>query len=179
MIRGQGSGFRFQVTGFRNQNKWGVMFALWWLPLLVWAADAAALFSAPLSALDGKPATLVAYRGKPLIVNFWARWCPPCRDELPEVKAVADQYRAQGLTVLGIAIEDDSANARDFLKAYGIDYPNYFAGARGTELLKALGNDKAGLPFTLFVDRQGLIIGHKLGRISRGELEAAANALLK
>lgn len=172
---------RNRESAIRNQGKHALwlLLATGWLSFAAWAADAAALFSAPLVAVDDKPVTLADYRGRPLIVNFWARWCSPCRDELPEVKAVAEKYRAQGLTVLGIAIEDNSANTQDFLKAYEIDYPNFFAGARGMELLKALGNDKAGLPFTLFVDRQGLIIGHKLGRIRRSELEAAANALLK
>ncbi|MFN3884394.1 MAG: TlpA family protein disulfide reductase [Rhodocyclaceae bacterium] len=175
MIRDQGSGIRNQG----KQALWALIAACW-LPVMVWAADAAALFSASFVAADGKPVTLADYRGQPLIVNFWARWCSPCRDELPEVKAIADKYRAQGLTVIGIALEDDSANARDFLKAYEVDYPNFFAGnQRGTELLKALGNGKAALPFTIFIDRQGAIIGHKLGRISRGELETAAHALLK
>lgn len=170
-----------QESGIRNQGKlalW-VFIATCWLPLAAWAADAAAVFSASLVARDGKPATLAEYRGKPLIVNFWARWCMPCRDELPEVKAIADKYRGQGLTVVGIAIEDNSANTQDFLKAYEIDYPNFFAGPQGTELLKALGNPKAGLPFTLFIDRQGNLLGHKLGRISRSELETAVTALLK
>ncbi|MFN4148891.1 MAG: TlpA family protein disulfide reductase [Rhodocyclaceae bacterium] len=173
---------RDQESGIGNQKKlalWALI-ATCWLPLAAWAADAAALFSTRLGGTQDKPATLAAFRGQPLIVNFWARWCPPCRDELPEVKAIADKYRAQGLTVIGIALEDDSANARDFLEAYEVDYPNFFAGSqRGMELLKALGNDKAALPYTLFVDRQGAILGHKLGRISRSELEAAASALLK
>ncbi|WP_126444347.1 TlpA family protein disulfide reductase [Sulfuricystis multivorans] len=143
------------------------------------AQDAEALFAAKLTDAQEKPASLAGFRGKPMIVNFWARWCSPCRDEMPEIRALENKYRAQGLAVVGIAIEENSANARDFLKAYEIEYPNFFAGARGTELLKALGNDKAGLPFTVFIDRQGKLIGHKLGRISRSELEAAADALLQ
>lgn len=174
MIRGQ----RSEV---RNQKKLALwlLIAACWLPMFAWAANAAPLFDAQLVDAQDKPATLAIFRGKPLIVNFWARWCSPCRDEMPEIKLIDSQYRGRGLTVIGIAIEENSANARDFLKAYEIDYPNFFAGSRGTELLKTLGNDKAGLPYTVFIDRQGKLIGHKLGRISRGELEAAANALLQ
>ncbi|MFN6961131.1 MAG: TlpA disulfide reductase family protein, partial [Rhodocyclaceae bacterium] len=103
MIRDQASGIRHQG----KQALWALIAACW-LPLAAWAADAAALFAAQLGDAQDKPATLAAFRGKPLIVNFWARWCPPCRDELPEVKAIADKYRARGLTVIGIALEDDS-----------------------------------------------------------------------
>lgn len=149
-----------------------------WLPLTSQAAEASALFDATLTAPDDRPQAMAQWKGKLLIVNFWARWCGPCRDEMPELKAIADKYRSQGITVIGIAIEENSANARDFLKAYEVDYPNFFAGAHGTELMKALGNTRAGLPFTIFIDRQGKLIGHKVGRISRGELEAAAAALL-
>jgi len=152
---------------------------LLWLPFAAWAADAAALFVATLQDAADKPHALAQWRDRPLIVNFWARWCAPCRDEMPEIKTIADKYRGQGLAVIGIALEENSANARDFLTAYEIDYPIYFAGARGMELMKALGNEKAGLPFTVFIDRQGGILGRKLGRISRGELESAVAVLLK
>lgn len=143
------------------------------------AAQSAGLFFAiSLPDRSGKPVALADYRGKPLIVNFWARWCMPCRDEIPELRAVAKQNRDKGLTVLGIGIEDNIPNALDFVKAYEMDYPLLFAQEQGVELMKALGNTKAGLPFTVFIDRQGMIVGHKLGRISRSQLDAAAAALL-
>jgi peroxiredoxin len=92
---------------------------------------------------------------------------------------VAQQHRANGLTVLGIGLEDNQPNVRDFIKAYEMDYPLLFAQAQGIELMKALGNQRAGLPFTLAIDREGRIVMRKLGKISRAELDAAATAALK
>jgi len=147
--------------------------------LLARAQDSAALFAASLPDLNNKTVALADFRGKPLIVNFWARWCVPCREEIPELRAVAQANRTKGLTVLGIGLEDNVPNVQDFIKAYEMDYPLLFAQAQGIELMKALGNSKAGLPFTVFIDRKGMIVGHKLGRISRSQLDAAATALLQ
>jgi peroxiredoxin len=141
--------------------------------------SAGPFFSVSLPDQSGKPVALAEFRGKPLIVNFWARWCLPCREEIPELRAVAQANRAKGLTVLGIGLEDNVPNVQDFIKAYEIDYPLLFAQSQGIELMKTLGNHKAGLPFTVFIDRKGMIVGHKLGRISRSQLDAAANALLQ
>jgi thiol-disulfide isomerase/thioredoxin len=140
---------------------------------------AGAFFSLSLPDPSGKPVALAEYKGKPLIVNFWARWCVPCRDEIPDVLAVAKANRAKGLVVLGIGLEDNVPNVREFIKAYEMDYPLLFAQAQGLDLMKALGNSKAGLPFTVFIDRKGMIVGHKLGRISRSQLDAAVAALLE
>lgn len=139
---------------------------------------AGSFFAVSLPDPSGKPVALAEYKGKPLIVNFWARWCIPCREEIPELRAVAQANRAKGLTVLGIGLEDNVPNVQDFIKAYEMDYPLLFAQSQGIELMKALGNTKAGLPFTVFIDRKGMIVGHKLGRISRSQLDAAAAALL-
>jgi peroxiredoxin len=141
--------------------------------------SAGLFFAVNLPDQSGKSVALADYRGKPLIVNFWARWCVPCRDEIPELREVAKQYGAKGLTVLGIGLEDNIPNVQDFIKAYEMDYPLLFAQSQGIELMKTLGNNKAGLPFTVFIDRKGMIVGHKLGRISRSQLDAAAGALLQ
>jgi peroxiredoxin len=137
------------------------------------------LFAISLPDRSGKPVALADYRGKPLIVNFWARWCLPCREEIPELRAIAQANRDKGLTVLGIGLEDNAPNVQDFIRAYEMDYPLLFAQSQGIELMKTLGNNKAGLPFTVFIDRKGMIVGHKLGRISRSQLDAAAAALLQ
>jgi thiol-disulfide isomerase/thioredoxin len=147
--------------------------------LFAHAQDSAALFAASLPDQNNQIVALAEFRGKPLIVNFWARWCVPCRDEIPELKAVAQQHRTKGLTVIGIGLEDNVPNVQDFIKAYEMDYPLLFAQSQGIELMRALGNNKAGLPFTVFIDRKGMIVGHKLGRISRSQLDAAAATLLQ
>lgn len=143
------------------------------------AASGDALFAMTLTGTDGKPAALEAYRGKPLIVNFWARWCAPCRKEIPELVRVQDLYRKSGLVVLGIGLEDRPDSVRDFLKAYDVNYPVLLAKDKGIEMMQALGNVRAGLPFTLVIDRRGEILASKLGAMNREQLEAAGKAAIQ
>ena len=143
------------------------------------AAGSEPLFAATLSGIDDKPAVLKSYRGKPLIVNFWARWCAPCRVEIPELAQTQEQYRKRGLVVLGIGLEDKAESVRDFMKAYEMNYTVLLAKSNGVELMQALGNTRAGLPFTVAINRRGEIVASKLGAMNRDELDAAAEAILK
>ena len=146
---------------------------------LVHAASSEPLFAATLSGTDDKPAVMAAWRDKPMIVNFWARWCGPCRVEIPELIKVHDKYRKRGLVVLGIGLEDKAESVRDFMKAYEMNYPVLLAKDRGVELMQALGNSKAGLPFTIVVNRKGEVVASKLGGMNKAELEAAGELALK
>jgi thiol-disulfide isomerase/thioredoxin len=128
------------------------------------------LWAATLTDLDGRAAPLKPVPGRPLVVNFWARWCGPCRVEIPEL--VALRQREPGVDVVGINIEADPAPVRDFARAYEIDYPVRMA-PDGLALMRALGNDKAGLPFTLVLDRQARIVVLRLGVLKREQLDAA------
>ncbi|MCZ7653153.1 MAG: TlpA family protein disulfide reductase [Rhodocyclaceae bacterium] len=84
-----------------------------------WAqASATALFAATLHDFEDKPFAFEQLRGKPLIVNFWARWCGPCRKEIPELTAAHDKYAKKGLVVVGIALDDKIEATKDFAKAY-------------------------------------------------------------
>jgi len=151
-------------------------------PLVAPAADlspATPLFAATLWDVADKPAALSAYKGRPLVVNFWARWCTPCREEIPDLSKLRAKYKAKGIEVIGIAIEDKGEPVLDFAKAYDIDYPVVLAKNQGLELMKALGNVRAGLPYTIAIDRQGRIVTQKLGRMQRADMEAAAVAALK
>ena len=136
------------------------------------------LFAATLNDLDDKPVALERYKGKPLIVNFWARWCGPCRAEIPELIAIRNAHKGK-LEVLGIGIEDKAEPAREFAKAYEMDYPVFVAGAKGIPLMQALGNTKGGLPFTLLIDRNGNVLQKRLGVMKKADLDAAAELLLK
>ena len=149
------------------------------LPGAAHAAGTDALFAARLSSSEDKPVVLDSYRGKPLIVNFWARWCAPCRVEIPELINTRDKYRKRGLVVIGIGLEDKAESVRDFMKAYEMDYTVLLARDGGIELMKALGNTRAGLPFTVAIDRRGEIVAIKLGAMNRAELDGAAEAALK
>ena len=143
------------------------------------AANADPLFAATLAGTDDKPVALESFRGKPLVVNFWARWCAPCRVEIPELAKTQDKYAKRGLTVIGIGLEDKAESVRDFMKAYDMNYTVLLAKTGGIELMQALGNTRAGLPFTVAINRRGEIVASKLGAMNRAELDAAAEVALK
>jgi hypothetical protein len=83
------------------------------------------------------------------------------------------------LVVIGIGLEDKAESVRDFMKAYEMNYPVLLAKEKGIELMQALGNSKAGLPFTIAVNRKGEIVASKLGPISKAELDSASELVLK
>ena len=140
--------------------------------------SSAPLFAATLNDLDEKPVALERYRGKPLIVNFWARWCGPCRVEIPELIAIRRANKGK-LEVLGIGIEDKADAAKEFAKAYEMDYPVFVAREKGIPLMQALGNTKGGLPFTIVIDRNGQVVQKKMGIMKKADLDAAAELALK
>ncbi len=140
---------------------------------------AAALFAATLHDFDDKPFALDQLRGRPLIVNFWARWCGPCRKEIPELAAAHDKYAKKGLVVVGIALDDKVEATKDFAKAYEMRYTGLLAKEGGIALMQATGNAKAVVPFTLVIDRKGNVVGSKLGAMNQAEIEAAARLLLE
>ena len=140
--------------------------------------SSAPLFAATLNDLDDKPVALERYKGKPLIVNFWARWCGPCRAEIPELIKFRNAHKGK-VEVLGIGIEDKAEPAKEFAKAYDMDYPVFVAKEQGIPLMQALGNTKAGLPYTLFIDRHGQVIQRKVGTVKKPDFEAVQDALLK
>jgi len=148
------------------------------------AATSSSLSSAPLFAAQlwdtkDQPVKLSKFKGKPLIVNFWARWCAPCRAEIPELIKARAAHKGQGLEVIGIGIEDKAEPARDFATAYDMDYPILIAKDQGIPLMQALGNSKGGLPYTLVIDPSGKILSSKLGTLKKADLDAAAEALFK
>lgn len=134
------------------------------------------LFSARMLDSGGAMVALDRWRGKPLLVNFWARWCEPCRAEIPEIDAIASAWQARGLSVIGVALEQDPNAVRDFASQLGMRYPALLSGDKGYALMEAMGNRSQAIPFTVAIDRNGRIVGSKLGRISRSEVEALAEA---
>jgi thiol-disulfide isomerase/thioredoxin len=146
------------------------------------ATEVDSLFSASFIDPSGKPVELSSYRGKPLIVNFWARWCGPCRKEIPQLTKIQDSYREKGIVVLGIALEEADAReaVADFAKAYDVNYPIVLGDNRKTLwLMQILGNSRGGLPFTVVIDAKGKLLSRKLGEITASELTEAAKSLLR
>jgi len=107
------------------------------------------------------------------MLNFWATWCPPCVEEMPELDELYPQLQAQNVELIGIAI-DSAGNVQQFLQKTPVNYPIVLAGMTGTELGKALGNQQGGLPFTVILDENGNELLREAGRI---QMSTITNAL--
>lgn len=123
--------------------------------------------------LDGAELELSRWRGKPLLVNFWATWCPPCVKELPEINQFYNESKGRGWQVLGLAI-DQTEPVQTFLKKTPLDFPVALAGPEGLGLVRELGNPAGGLPFSLVFDERGEISWRRLGVTRLEELRALA-----
>ncbi|MGO9802567.1 MAG: redoxin domain-containing protein [Steroidobacteraceae bacterium] len=117
--------------------------------------------------LQGKPHRLADYGGRPLIVNFWATWCEPCRREIPLLKELRRENSRNSFEMVGIAI-DNKDSVRKFVHELGIDYPVLVGEKGGLEAVSAFGMDTV-LPFTVFADTQGRIVTLKIGELHRDE----------
>lgn len=112
--------------------------------------------------VNGHKQHVSQWDGKVLLVNFWATWCPPCREEIPDFIALQEEYGEQGLQIIGIALDDTDAVAK-FAKAMGMNYPVLVQEGVSTKLVAAYGNPSGVLPFTAVVDREGIIRGAHRG----------------
>ncbi len=141
------------------------------------AVKADAVFAASFPDLEGKAQPLKQWRGKVMVLNFWAPWCPPCREEIPDFIQVQEQYRAKGVVFVGVAI-DEAQNVQSFADETGINYPILLGGTEGVELSSKVGNRLGGLPYTVIIDRQGNIAAAQVGGLSRADLEGVLKKLL-
>jgi thiol-disulfide isomerase/thioredoxin len=139
--------------------------------------DAAMVFGVTLPDTTGSQQSIAQWKGKVLVVNFWATWCVPCRDEMPEFVKVQREFGDRGVQFVGIAV-DDVAKVRDFAAELGLNYPALIGGYGAIELSKSLGNRIGALPYTLFVDRAGRINRAHLGPLKPAELRAIVSQLM-
>ncbi len=118
----------------------------------------------------GEGLDVAAFRGKPLLVNFWATWCPPCVEELPMIESFWREHASKGIQVLALAI-DQPSSVRRFLDRQPLTFPVGLAGLEGTGLAKSLGNANGGLPFSVFFKSDGGIYSQKLGQLTQMDLD--------
>ena len=127
---------------------------------------------------NGNAMPFSAWRGKLLVVNFWATWCAPCREEMPAFSRLAGRLRDRGVQFVGISI-DSAENVRTYLKEVPIDYPLLVGGADAIQVSSDLGNASQGMPFTVIFAPDGTLIARKLGAYEEAELEAILLAKLR
>ena len=114
---------------------------------------------------------------KPLLVNFWATWCPPCLKEMPEFEAMQNEFSNRGLQFIGIAL-DDADPVKEFIASNKITYPILLGEDQGTKLAHDLGNIVNTVPFTVIVDKKGLVVKSHMGELSREQLLEIVTPLL-
>ncbi len=128
-----------------------------------------------LTGLDGKPLDLADYKGKVVLLDFWATWCVPCRAEIPHFVEFQNQYREQGLQVIGISMDDDAKPVRAFYQQFNMNYPV----ALGTDHMAAAYGGVLGLPITFLIGRDGRIAAKYVGEVQMPMIEAQVKSLLQ
>jgi thiol-disulfide isomerase/thioredoxin len=128
-----------------------------------------------LAGLDGAAHRLADWKDRPLLINFWATWCEPCRREIPLLRALRHERSAAGLEVVGIAV-DLPEPVRTYVRRHGIDYPVLLAEQGGLTAVNAFGMDTL-LPFSVFADHTGRVITLKVGELRRDEADLILDRL--
>ena len=153
--------------------------AAWWkfqphqaahdVPPEVPAKAAATFWNMSFDSPDGKPIAMSSFRGKLLLVNFWATWCPPCVEELPLLDFFYQENKDKNLQIVGLAIDQPSA-VRTWLQTRPLNFPVGMAGLGGMKLSKSLGNSAGVLPFTVVFGVSGELLHRKVGKVLPEEL---------
>lgn len=138
---------------------------------------AAAILGGTLHTLEGAPQTLAGLRGKILVINYWATWCEPCREEIPLFLRLQREYAEKNVQFVGIAV-DQVDKVRAFAREFKLDYPLFIAGLDAVELSRKAGNKAGVLPYTLILDRSGKIAASLVGGVSEARMRAQLNPLL-
>jgi thiol-disulfide isomerase/thioredoxin len=128
--------------------------------------------------LRGKPSTLQQWQGQVLILNFWASWCAPCREEMPLLAKFREQYRQKGVEIVGLAM-DQKGPVQSLVNELNVHYPILLREGGLSELVAYLGNDYGALPFTVVFGRNGEMIGKIVGKVSESRLLTMVDNELK
>lgn len=122
--------------------------------------------------LSGEKLSLDSYHGRVVVLNFWASWCGPCRDEVPVLQRVAKETRAEGVRFVGVNTKDSKAAARAFVRNHGIDYPSIYDQAGKVALALRETVPPTALPSTVVIDRRGRVAARIVGQAHYGELRS-------
>ena len=142
--------------------------ALFSLPALVTAAGAHPFYQNIFTNLNGDSVKFDTFLGQPVVVNFWATWCPPCVKEMPDLDELHKKHA--GIRFVGVAV-DTASNVRRFGDKVQVSYPLLVAGHAGIKLMRDLGNDNGGLPFTVVFNAKGQPLTRMLGQINPQSLD--------
>jgi peroxiredoxin len=126
-----------------------------------------------LNDINGRPVSLADYRGKVVILDFWAPWCPPCKREIPDLISLQDQYASKGLQIIGVGL-DRPDNVSSFVRENGVNYPVMVGDDDITQLYGGI----PGIPTTFIIDKEGNISKRFEGFTDRAAFEAAIRKLL-
>ncbi len=135
------------------------------------------VLAAKFMGLDDKPQALEQWRGKVLVVNFWATWCAPCREEIPGFIQFQTEYGARGVQFVGLAI-DQKERIRPYARDIGINYPVLVGGLESMDFARQVGNWRGVLPFTVVIDRSGKVVTTEIGILRPEKLESLLKPLL-
>ena len=135
------------------------------------------VLAAPLADIKGGSQSISQWRGRVLVINYWATWCAPCREEIPMFVRMQERYGDRGLQFVGIAI-DQPAKVAEFAAEFRVNYPMLIAGSDSLELLRQAGNRAGVLPYTLVIDRKGNLVSREPGGVKEPRLETLIQPLL-
>ncbi len=124
--------------------------------------------------VGGQLVSLENYKNKPLVLNFWASWCPPCRDETPGMERIWRKYEDQGVVILGINVQDGEKEAERYISEFGVTFSN----ALDLDGSITVDYGVTGLPVTFFIDNDSVVIGRWVGSISEDRLDNWVSNLL-
>ena len=141
------------------------------------ATGGGAVYASSFKNLKDQSESLAPLKGKVMVIYFWATWCVPCRIETPKLVKLYEGYRAKGVEVVGIAL-DNGDKVREFVKDMNATYPVYYGGHDAVELGKTLGNDQGAIPFLVVIDKAGKIVATFKGDLPDGKLEAVIDPLV-
>ncbi len=127
--------------------------------------------------LDGVSQNLTAFRGRILVVNYWATWCAPCREEIPMFVRIQQEFAAKNVQFVGIAI-DQVDKVREFAMEFQVNYPFFIGAMDSMELSREAGNQAGVLPYTLIINPAGQIAAKLVGGISEARMRSALQPML-